>query len=149
VKRTPREIGNSLLLRALENDISKQSQQPTKSESWSNAPAFDFFQKQIIADPSDRRVSFDDNIRVVLIPSRKDYDGLVPLNTIWWTKEDYSNFITFALRIKDRYGNLGPQDDEFENDDIKIPSENEMLNSSIKSFCHDSNMDKSLIEDPN
>lgn len=98
--------------------------QPQKSESWSHTPRRGIFASSansISCGEFRRKVNFDDNVRVVLIPSHKDYEGLVPFNTIWWTREDYEDFKSEALKIYKAHGHLRPADEEGAEDESQKP----------------------------
>mmetsp|Transcript_1585 Transcript_1585/g.2164 ORF Transcript_1585/g.2164 Transcript_1585/m.2164 type:complete len:164 (+) Transcript_1585:408-899(+) len=105
-----------------EDLLPQQSSRPIKSDSWSHPRRLFPQEMKEECNDTDRKVNFDDNVRVVLIPSHKDFDVMVPHNTIWWTKDDYETFKLNALRILEVYGNLGASDDEvnFEDSQKKV-----------------------------
>ncbi|CAM9653021.1 unnamed protein product [Heterosigma akashiwo] len=90
--------------------------EPQKSESWSFSPRRNIFStsRSMSCPELAKKVEFEDNVRVVLIPSHKDYDEIIPLSSIWWTNADYKAFAASALQTYKKYGRLQPIDDDEE-----------------------------------
>mmetsp|Transcript_25283 Transcript_25283/g.32985 ORF Transcript_25283/g.32985 Transcript_25283/m.32985 type:complete len:182 (-) Transcript_25283:282-827(-) len=105
---------NSLYFRSAEwqDVLPSVPKRPEKAESWSHPPRRNIYSTQAQEQQGKNKVSFDDSVKVVLIPSHRDIAALVPRNEIWWDESDYLKFVEFAQRIKEHYGGLSPQEDE-------------------------------------
>ena len=73
--------------------------------------------KAAAVSPLPRRVKFSETVRVIVIPSFRDFENELPgsIKEIWWSRDDYKQFELFVQNHCEKFESLFTADVEEEN----------------------------------